>query len=205
MNTVESIELAKKLQKEYRDLEKMDREIRDKEAILDRPVQPYQEPERDTSLFLTGMRVVITIFLILAGLYIDAMIMVGAFMRDWDSHSGGNHQETAMKMIPLINIGIVILIIIIKYLRERSRKKYLKEQRVKQEEFTAQRRAAMREELAALREKRFEIREDLLKYEVQIPREFRTGHHMVKVKAMLQNGKAQNFDEAIGFLVQSAK
>lgn len=204
MNTVESIELAKKLQKEYRDLEKMDREIRDKEAILDRPVQFYQEPERDTSLFLTGMRVVITIFLILAGLYIDALIMVGAFMRDWDSHSG-NHQETAMKMIPLINIGIVILIIIIKYLRERSRKKYLKEQRVKQEEFTAQRRAAMREELAALREKRFEIREDLLKYEVQIPREFRTGHHMVKVKAMLQNGKAQNFDEAIGFLVQSAK
>ena len=204
MNMKDSIELAEKLSKEYRDLEKMDREIRDKEKVLDTPVMPYQKPARDVSLYETGMHVILTVIGVIAVLFIDASIMIWAMMVDWDAHTGRN-QHTAWIMILISNIALIALITFIKHIREKKTEQYLAEQKVKQESFVLQRRAEMRKELAGLRQKRFEVREDLVKYEVRIPPEFRSGYYMVKVKMMLQNGKAQSFDEAIGLLVQTAQ
>lgn len=204
MNTVESIELAKKLQKEYSDLEKMDREISDKEKILDTPVSSYQEPAQDVSLFETGILVIFKVVGIIAVLIIDGYILLVSMVMDWDEHTRW-HQSVAWAVILISNIGLIALIIFVKHRSEQNTRKYLEEQRVKHAEFARKRRAELREELAGLYLKRSEVIVGLAKYDSQIPREFRTGHHMVKVKAMLQNGKAQNFDEAIGFLVQSAK
>ena len=204
MNTKDSIELAEKLSKEYGDLEKMDREIRDKEKVLERPVMQYREPMPDASLFEAGMHVVRTVIEVFTILFFDAFLLLGAMVLDWDTHSS-RYQIAAWIVVLISNIGLAALGSYNKHRREQNERKYLEEQRIKQESYILQRRADLRKEVAELYRKQSEVKGDLLKYEDQIPPEYRTRYHMVRVKKMLQNGKAQNFDEAIGFLVQSAK
>jgi hypothetical protein len=204
MNMKDSIELAEKLSKDYSDLEKVDQEISDKEKILDTPVSSYQEPAQDVSLFETGILVIFKVIAFFFVLGIDGYIYLMSFAMDWDEHTRW-HQSVAWAVILISNIGLIALIIFVKHRREKNTRKYLEEQRIKQAEFARQRRAELREELAGLNQKRAEISEGLAKYDSQIPREFRSRYHMVKVKMMLQNGKAQSFDEAVGLLVQTAQ
>lgn len=204
MNMKDSIELAEKLSKGYHDLEKMDREISDKEKILDTPVSSYQEPAQDVSLFETGILVIFKVIAFFFVLGIDGYIYLISFVTDWDEHTRW-HQSVAWAVILISNIGLIALIIFVKHRNEQNTRKYLEEQRVKHAEFARKRRAELREELAGLYLKRSEVIVGLAKYDSQIPQEFRSGYHMIRVKKMLQNGKAQNFDEAIGLLVQTAQ
>lgn len=204
MNMKDSIELAEKLSKGYHDLENMDREISDKEKILDTPVSSYQEPAQDVSLFETGILVIFKVIAFFFVLGIDGYIYLISFATDWDEHTRW-HQSVAWAVILISNIGLIALIIFVKHRREQNTRKYLEEQRVKHAEFARKRRAELREELAGLYLKRSEVIVGLAKYDSQIPQEFRSGYHMIRVKKMLRNGKAQSFDEAVGLLVQTAQ
>ena len=202
MNSRESIVLAEKLKKGYGDLEKMGQEICDKEAFLERPIEPVKDPMPDNSTFDQVVGTVLTTLVVCLIIGIELVVFFISAMMDFREISGERHQTSAFKGIVIVDILLLVVVLSVKYIRERNKKLYLEEYRKKQEIYSVRRREEMQQALDELKDKYAKLKEELSRYDDLVPINFRNKNCMVKVASLLSCQKAQDFTEAISFLAK---
>lgn len=202
MNSRESIALAEKLKKGYGDLEKMGQEICDKEAFLERPIEPVKDPMPVNSTFDQVVGTVLTTLGVWLIIGIELVVFFISAMTDFRAVSGGRHQTSAFKGIVIVDILLLVVVLSVKYIRERNKKLYLEEYRKNQEIYSVRRREEMQQALDELKDKYAKLKEELSRYDDLVPINFRNKNSMVKVASLLSCQKAQDFTEAISFLAK---
>ena len=204
MNRVESIEFAKKLQDQFADLEKTEKDIKHYEEALEKPLRTCKYEPSVQGAGESALKAIMIVFSILLFFVVAFYILLMAVVKDFASGGKGTYQGIALFVIVLLAVGIIIMNLVIKARREEKEKRYIQEQQTKDETYALKKREDMQKELDALERKRDYLATQLSAYNDLIPEKYRSRYYMSKVRMMLQSEKAKSVDEAIEILVQSA-
>lgn len=203
MNRVESIELAKKLQDQFADLEKTEKDIKHYEETLEKPLRTCKYEPSVQGAGESALKAIMIVFSILLFLVFAFYILLMAVVKDLASGGKGTYEGIALFVIVLLAVGIIIMNLVIKARRDEKEKRYIQEQQTNDETYALKKREDMQKELDALERKRDFLSTELSAYNSLIPEKFRSRYYMSKVRMLLQSEKAKSFDEALEMLSET--
>ncbi len=203
MDRKESIGLAERLQDQFADMEKTEKEIRDREEKLAKPLGSFEYEEPPVGIGTSAMRILMAVILVIIWVFFGIYIFTAAIIEDLVTGSGGTYQSIAFYALLIVTVVFIAFTLVLKIRREKKSKDYMKNMKKKDEEYARRRRSDMQNELNYLKERHAAIESDLSAYHELIPEKFRSRYYMSKVKMMLQSEKAQSFDEAIDKLSEN--
>ena len=188
MSKEESIALADKLSRQYKAFERLNQEIRDNEAIINRPSNYQFRPHAAFKFFWPFL---IYAFIAFWGFYFIFLIVASA-----------RNSGAAGLFFALLTLGAPIALIIIGGVRAVR----LRETYNRAEMDAIHKRKQNEEELKKrtneLRTKKTVMAKDLNQYSTIVPSALRASTKMERVKSLIQTGKAENFYDAIDFMLK---
>ena len=200
MNPEESIALARRLEKEYGDLEKIYKKICDHEAILSRADtdEPKKVGDYVNDFAVAGVKVFLGLVAVFVVLYIDGIIYLGATYSTWEN--GTNAQDVATGWLVFANIALLIIVIVIKDVRKKRKKEREKLQKVIETEAKIRRREEIQKNLNELLKEWNEGKERLSEFDTLVPAEMQTSYHMRRVRKKIMSKREKDFSEAVAII-----
>lgn len=185
MTRDESIELAEKLKKEYNNLERIQKEIDDNNAIISKPVAAVKRHSAFKFFwpFLVG-----SVISVNAGWILGFILMLAAGSAD--------------TFTTFVVIGVILAIVLliaggVHAKNQRDGLNYNAELAAKDR---YKRHNELTDKNKELKTRYTATKKRLEKYNDLVPREFRTSRHMDRVRLLIQSGKANDFSEAVNSL-----
>lgn len=180
----ESLELADKLFRKYKDLERINKEIEDVRMRLAIPVERVPKQHAAFRYFWP--------FLVYAAVSFGIFYTIGYLLAIISSTTG-----VLFILIGLISIPIFIITGGVKAVRYREE---MNAGEIKNHARRIEQQESDKKTSDTLYKKRQRFLDDLRKYDLIVPRDLRNSAAMSKVKVLMQAGKAENFTEAIEIL-----
>ena len=184
MTKEESIALAEKLSKDYKALERLNRDISDNETILSRPADYQFRPHSAFKFFWP--------YLIYAAVAFWVLYFLFVFIASGTSSAG----VLIVGMLCLCSPVVLLIIGGVRAFRLReeanaAESEAIRRRKVDQED--------MKKRTDELRLKRTVITKRLSEYNQIVPPNLRTSTRMEKSKVLIQTGKAEDFYDAIDY------
>ena len=184
MTKEESIALAEKLSKDYKTLERLNKDISDNETILSRPADYQFRPHSAFKFFWP--------YLIYAAIAFWILYFLFVFIASGTSSAG----VLIVGMLCLCSPVILLIVGGVKAFRSREEANAAESEEIRRRKVDNEN---LKKRTDELRLKRTVITKRLSDYNQIVPPALRTSTRMEKSRVLIQTGKAEDFYDAIDF------
>ncbi|MCR4766946.1 MAG: zinc ribbon domain-containing protein [Saccharofermentans sp.] len=184
MTKEESIALAEKLSKDYKALERLNKDISDNETILSRPADYQFRPHSAFKFFWP--------YLIYAAIAFWILYFLFVFIASGTSSAG----VLIVGMLCLCSPVILLIVGGVKAFRSREEANAAESEEIRRRKVDNEN---LKKRTDELRLKRTVITKRLSDYNQIVPPALRTSTRMEKSRVLIQTGKAEDFYDAIDF------